>query len=101
MIMHISVLRWKPEATPEQIDRIAERLARLPERIPEIVSYSFGSDLGLGVGNASFAVVAEFESRDAYEIYRDHPDHRAVLSESILPVLAERTAVQFEVSAGD
>ena len=46
-----------------------------------------------GANNIALALFT-FESLAAYEVYRDHPVHRAVIEERILPVLAGRTAMQ-------
>ena len=45
-------------------------------------------------------VVADFDDVDGYLVYRDHPDHQAVIQELIRPILAARAAVQHDFSAG-
>ena len=47
-------------------------------------------------GNFDFVVVADFASADDYLVYRDHPLHRALISERIAAHVAERAAVQFD-----
>jgi hypothetical protein len=64
----------------------------------EIRDYRFGPDLGVNEGNADFVVVADFDSLDDYLVYCDHPDHRAVVNETIRPLLADRTAVQYQLA---
>jgi hypothetical protein len=88
---------WTQEATEEQKKTLAERLSGLPGDIPEITSYSFGVDAGINAGNYDFVVVADFADRDGYLVYRDHPAHLAVIEECILPIRAERAAVQYEL----
>jgi hypothetical protein len=39
---------------------------------------------------------ADFDDIDGYLAYRDHPEHRAMISQFILPVAAQRIAVQYE-----
>ena len=56
-----------------------------------------GRDLGLNEGNATFAVVADFDDVDDYLVYRDDPEHQRVIAECIAPILASRTAAQYEV----
>jgi hypothetical protein len=97
VIRHVVVLTFTDRATPAERDALAAALRALPEVIPEIRAYSCGSDLGLAEGNASFGVVADFDDVDGYVAYRDHPAHRAVLEERILPMLASRAAVQVDV----
>jgi hypothetical protein len=96
MIRHCVTLTFVPEAGEEQIAAIEVALAALPAAIPEIRAYSFGRDLGLAEGNASFVVIGEFADVDGYAVYRDHPAHQKVIAECIRPILAGRSAVQHE-----
>ncbi|MCZ7525991.1 MAG: Dabb family protein [Acidimicrobiia bacterium] len=100
MLRHVSLLTWTPEATAEQRQAVRDALGRLPGRIPEIRDYRFGDDAGLADGNADFAVVADFDSPEAYDAYARHPDHQAVIADHIRPILAGRLAVQFVVHDG-
>jgi len=95
MIRHVAMFRWKAGVTAEHADHTAAVLRALPAAIPELVSYHVGRDLGISNGNFDFCVVAELHSVEAFEAYRDHPQHQAVLKEYIVPHIAERTAVQF------
>ena len=67
MIRHVSLLKWKPETTASQVEAITTALRGLPAQIAELLDY------------------------------RDHPAHRAVATELILPNLAERSALQHRV----
>lgn len=97
MIRHVSILTFVDEASASQIEAIEAALASLPRRLP-IASYAYGRDLGLNEGNASFGVVADFQTVDDYLMYRDDPEHRRILGEVIGPILRARAAVQYEVS---
>ena len=97
MFRHVVLLRWVPDATAEQQSHLESGLAELPSLIPEIRSYVFGADAHVNEGNFDFAVVADFDDFDSYLVYRDHPDHVAVITERIRPILAERAAVQHEL----
>ena len=96
-IRHVVTLTFRDDTTSEQVDEIVGALRTLPDAIPELKGYVVGPDVGRSQGNASLAIVADFESWDGYEAYRDHPDHVAVATDLILPVLAGRGAVQHEV----
>ncbi len=93
------MFRWVEGVTAEQIGEVGEALYALPAVIPEIRSYRFGSDLGLGEHNFDFAIVADFDDIEDFRIYRDNPDHRAVSRSVIGPLISDRAAVQFD--AGD
>jgi hypothetical protein len=96
VIRHVAMFRWTPEATPEQKERAAAELSRLPALIPSLRAYHLGSDLGVNQGNFDFAVAADFDDVNGYLAYRDHPEHRAILVQFIRPILQERAAVQYE-----
>lgn len=96
MITHVVTFRWKPGTTAEQIEAVATALATLPDLVPSIDTYAFGTDLGLGgAGNMDFGIVATFDSVEAWTAYNDDPEHSRVRSEIILPCVADRAAVQF------
>ncbi|MEU8383150.1 Dabb family protein [Streptosporangium sp. NPDC048865] len=97
MFRHVVLFTWKEEATEEQRARVATELAKLPEAITEIRSYTLGSDAGVNPGNHEFAVVADFDSVDDFIVYRDHPLHQAAIADHIRPIVASRAAAQFEV----
>jgi hypothetical protein len=94
---HVVLFRWREGTTEEQKRTLEERLRELPGLIPELKSYSLGADAGLNPGNFEFAIVADFANRDAYAIYRDHPEHRRVIDQCVTPIAAERAAVQYEM----
>jgi Stress responsive A/B Barrel Domain len=86
MIRHVVLFRWTEEATEEQKQRVAAEIARLPSLVPSWRAFHIGSDLGINPGNFDFAVAADFDDADGYLAYRDHPEHRAMISQFILPV---------------
>jgi Stress responsive A/B Barrel Domain len=96
MIRHTVLFRWKPEATDEEKQQVANEVAKLPSMVPSIRAFAFGADAGLVEGNFDFAVTADFEDEAGYYAYRDDPGHRDVIARYILPVSAQRAAVQFE-----
>lgn len=95
-LRHVVTLTMSDAATDEQIDAIVDALRGLPDEIPEIDHYVVGRDAGLAEGNATLAIVGDFASVAAYEVYRDHEAHHRVINELILPVIAGRSAVQHE-----
>jgi hypothetical protein len=97
MIRHTVLFRWTEEATPEQKQRAADELRRLPSLVPSLRAFHLGPDLGLNQGNFDFAVAADFDDVDGYLAYRDHPEHRAIVAEFTSPIVAQRFAVQYEL----
>ena len=99
MIRHVALFKWKAGTTPEQIQALEDALTRLPGEVPEIRAYRLGADLGLGAGNADFAVVADFASLEDWRAYVQHPAHVRVIEEFILPIRESRVVLQYEFQA--
>ena len=97
-VAHLSQLHWKPGATADEIERVGAGLATLPDRLPGLLYYAFGSDLGLRDDNADYAVIGVFADIEAYHTYSTHPEHVRILREMITPILESRSAAQFAVS---
>jgi hypothetical protein len=64
--------------------------------VPSIRAFASGADVGLVEGNFDFAVTADFDDAAGYFAYRDDPGHRDIITRYILPLAAQRAAVQFE-----
>jgi hypothetical protein len=96
MIRHTVLFSWKPEATDEQRQRAAHEVAKLPSMVPSVRAFASGSDAGLAQGNFDFAVSADFDDETGFFAYRDDPGHRDIVQRCILPIAAQRAAVQFE-----
>lgn len=97
MFRHVVLFRWVPDSSPEARAAVSAGLAALPDQIAEIRAYRFGPDAGINAGNFDFGVVADFDDRDAYLTYRDHPAHQQLIAEHIAPIVAERAALQYEI----
>ena len=97
MIRHMVLFSWKPEATDEQKRQGAAELAKLPSIVPSVRAFASGPDAGLAQGNFDFAVSADFDDQAGFFAYRNHPWHRDVIQRYILPITAQRVAVQFEL----
>lgn len=95
-LRHVVTLTFRDDTTDEQVDEIVAALRALPDAISELRSYVVGTDVGRSPGNSSLAIVADFDSWEGYEVYRDHPRHAEAI-DLILPHLAARGAVQHEV----
>lgn len=75
-------------------EALAADLRTMAEGIESIRGYVVGVDAGLSEGNATVAVVGDYDDQAGWEHYRDHPDHVAFIAERIKPHLLARTAVQ-------
>ncbi len=72
-------------------------LDALPAQIDTIRSYTHGADLGLAVGRYDYAIVGDFDDVDGWRAYDTHPAHDRARTEVIVPLIAQRASVQFEL----
>jgi hypothetical protein len=96
MIRHTVVFRWKAEATAQDREQVANEVAKLPSMVPSIRAFASGADVGFAEGNFDFAVTADFDDEAGFFAYRDDPGHREIIQRYIVPLAAQRVAVQFE-----
>ena len=101
MLRHVALFRWKPETTAADVSKVEAALHQLPGKIPCILAYRFGRDVGVQDGNADFALVADFPDEEGLATYANHPDHQAVLQNLIRPILAQREAIQYVIDPSD
>lgn len=96
-VRHIVVFEWNPGIDRAHVEGFMAALDGLPALIPEIREYEFGADLGIGVDPSDFAVTAVFDDRAGYEVYRDHPAHRAVVEAFVVGSISRRSAIQIAI----
>jgi Stress responsive A/B Barrel Domain len=101
VLRHVALFRWKPETTAADVSKVEAALHQLPSKIPCILSYRFGRDVGVQDGNADFALVADFTDPEGLATYANHPDHQAVLQNLIRPIMAQREAIQYVIDHSD
>jgi hypothetical protein len=98
-VTHVVTFSWVEGTSAATVEGILANLQEWIDRkegLEGLTSWQAGPDLGVNEGNASFAVSASFTDRDAYLRYRDHPEHKKIIAEQIAPLIATRSAVQFE-----
>jgi hypothetical protein len=95
-IRHAVLFRWKPDVTADHVEAAERALGELPNKVPSIRSYTFGRNLGINPGTFDYAVIAEFDDREGYLDYRDHPDHKAFIAAYTADFVADRAAIQME-----
>jgi len=97
-VKHIVIFKYKPSATPEQINEVTTAFRALKDKIPGIVSFEHGinnSPEGLNKG-FTHVYLLTFENVAARDAYLPHPEHKnfgALLGR--LGVLEEPFVVDF------
>jgi hypothetical protein len=101
MLRHVNLLTWKDGTEQAAIDALSEHLSGYAAEIPDIRDLSFGSDLGLAERNVDYAIIVDFDDAEAFSRYLTHPAHGRMVGEFVRPIVEERWAVQFQVSAAE
>lgn len=74
-VLHVSVIKWKPEATDAQKAQAIEGIRQMATTIPGIKNIWLKADR-VQPRDYHTAFAIEFESRAAADAYVDHPAHR-------------------------
>ena len=97
MLRHVVLFTWTEDTTADRRAEILAALRRLPDEVGGMTAFAVGDDAGLVPGNAHTALVADFPDVEAWRRYADDPVHLQVIADHVKPILAARSAVQYEV----
>ena len=94
MIVHAVMFNWKDGVQPARVEEVTAAIHALRGAIPGLLSITGGPDRGLRTGNPHYLLLATFTDEAAWHAYQAHPRHKALLSEVIDPILANRQSMQ-------
>ena len=97
-VVHVVLVRWKPEVSRAELDELTELAGAFPDTIPGALAVHCGpstSPEGLE-GGFEWALVVSFASSSARDDYLPHPAHQPVAQ--LISRLAEQVVV-FDVDA--
>lgn len=78
MLTHIVCWKYKTETTEAQRAEHIAKLKNLPNVIPNILSFSVGSDVLHLDRSFDTGLVSTYADRDALDAYTVHPEHQIV-----------------------
>lgn len=78
MLTHIVCWKYREETTADQRAEHIGRLRALPDLIPNIISFSVGSDILHLDRSFDTGLVTVYPDRAALDFYTDHPAHQEV-----------------------
>ena len=95
-LMHVVSFRFKPSATPAQIDAVVAAFKALRTKIPTIRSFSSGTNVSPEKLNKGFthAFVLSFGSDADRDAYLVHPDH-AAFGKLLTPILDDVFVIDY------
>jgi stress responsive alpha/beta barrel protein len=94
-IRNVTLLAFRPDAPAGQGEKAVARLRQL--RCKGMHHLDAGVDLGLQDGNASAAVLCDFDSPEAYNVYDLNELHNEIRAQDIKPFAETIRRVQFEL----
>ncbi len=100
-VKHFGVFAFKPEVTPDRIERCFAEMRSMVGRIPGLVDMIHGpydSPEGLD-GGFTHGFVMTFESAAARDAYLPHPEHERVKA-IVVPCLERVVVFDFAVDPG-
>lgn len=96
-VRNVTLVDFKQDAPADQSAKAAQRLLQL--RCHGMHHLDAGIDLGLQDGNATFGVICDFETPEAYNVYDADALHNEIRADDIAPYTATIRRVQFELDA--
>jgi len=97
-IRHIVCLKFKDEASSEQIGEIEQKFPALQESIPGIVSIEWGTNNSPEGLNKDFThcFIVTFENDDARSTYLPHPKHQEFV-DTLKPILEDVFVIDYNL----
>lgn len=95
-LYHVVCLKFKPDASKEQIKAVEDAFVGLKAKIPQIASLTWGTNVSPEKHDKGFThcFVLGFASDKDRDAYLPHPDHKA-FGKSLGPVLADVMVIDF------
>jgi hypothetical protein len=77
-LRHVVLFKFKDGTPPAKVTEIEEAFAALPEKIPQICAFEWGTDMSVENLSQGFthAFLVSFKSEDDRAVYLPHPEHK-------------------------
>lgn len=97
MIRHIVLVRPKAEASEDDIAEWKAAASAMCATSPEVLSHSFGDNIGTGPNHYDTALVADFADWEAFRAYIASDAHQAYVRDHASKVVGTLAAIQHEL----
>jgi hypothetical protein len=98
-LRHVVSFKFKPTATPEQIKAVEQAFAALQQKIPQVVSLQWGTNVSKEKRDKGFThcFVLAFRNEQDRDTYLEHPEHKA-FGKLVGPVLDDVFVMDFQAN---
>ena len=95
-LFHVVSLKFKPDATKDQIKAVEDAFKGLKEKIPGIAAMTWGTNVSPEKHDKGFThcFILVFNDEKARDEYLPHPDHKA-FGKVLGPVMADVFVIDF------
>lgn len=78
-LRHVVMFKFKDDSSKADVDKVIDAFAKLPEKIPQIADFEFGTDNSPeGLANGfTHCFLITFHSEADRQVYLPHPAHLA------------------------
>lgn len=96
VLRHVVMFRFKPDAPPEQIRKVEQAFAELPNKIDVIADFEWGTNNSPEMHDKGFThcFLVTFRNEAARAKYLPHPEHQKFV-EVLKPVLDDVLVVDY------
>jgi len=96
LLRHVVLFSFKPDASAEQVDAIVTGFGALPQAVPGVVAYEWGTNVSPEGLNAGFThcFTLTFNSAEDRDAYLVHPNHQAFV-EKLGPVIERPLVIDY------
>jgi len=95
-VRHLIAGQWKYDACDTSKEQALSCLRSLPGKVPEILAYQVGEDIGVTKGNYDFGLIGAFSNVSSFQAYEDSQEHQHCLS-LLKPLLRTKAGVEYAI----
>ena len=98
VVRHVVCIKFKEGTKPEEIKKVEEAFRALKEKIKEVISLEWGTNVSKEKRDKGFThcFVLTFVDEKDVKVYGDHPDHKA-FGALLGPVMDDVFVIDFHV----
>jgi hypothetical protein len=96
VLRHVVLFKFKKSATEEQVQKVVDAFAGLPEKIDAICEFEMGTDVSVENKAKGFThcFLVTFRDEKGREAYLPHPAHQALVK-LVVPIIEDVLVIDY------